>query len=419
VSSNHASAGTQSYGYNHANQRVFVRNANTVTYYLYGLGGERLMEFQETCTSGACTSYTETQRWIYFAGRKMFQKTGTALKAITPNRLASEAKHFPYGETNGPPPADTKDYFATYRRDGTGLDYAWNRYYSPTMGRFTTADPYAGSISPSNPMTWNSYAYAENNPANLTDRTGLLADICADMDENWFHCQPRGNAFNWSAIYPVYWNNPYQDGRWEQWGWAVVTHYGPKQGGAGGGGIPPVTQAPKRGIRRGDDDWQKAFQAINTALDVVKKLSLADDSDCSQLFDAVGVSASAFVGAVNSLQVINGSGSAYPFWMLARQNKDILIFKAFHRNYPGSVGSRLNRGTNVTAVAETPGNLVFFNPSIVNSPDLSTSDRAGTVTHELFHNITGLLDSQLQERLGLPTDQPSGNISELITRKCF
>jgi RHS repeat-associated protein len=170
TTSNHASAGTQSYGYNHANQRVFVRNGNTVTYYLYGLGGERLMEFQETCTSGACTSYTETQRWIYFAGRKMFSKTGSTLKAITPNRLASEAKHFPYGETDGTPPGDTKDYFATYRRDGTGLDYAWNRYYSPTMGRFTTADP--GPYDYMKPERLNLYVYSGNNPVNLHDPNG-------------------------------------------------------------------------------------------------------------------------------------------------------------------------------------------------------------------------------------------------------
>jgi RHS repeat-associated protein len=104
----------------------------------------------------------------------MFSKTGTTLKAITPNRLASEAKHFPYGETDGTPPADTKDYFATYRRDGTGLDYAWNRYYSPTMGRFTTADPYEGSVSLGNPHSWNRYTYTDNNPVNYLDPTGLL-----------------------------------------------------------------------------------------------------------------------------------------------------------------------------------------------------------------------------------------------------
>ncbi|MCZ2155770.1 MAG: hypothetical protein LC114_18035 [Bryobacterales bacterium] len=89
VTSNHSGAGTQSYGYNHANQRVFVRNGNTGTYYLHGLGGERLMEFQETCTGTACSGYQETQRWICFAGRKMFSKTGSTLKAVTSGRLGS------------------------------------------------------------------------------------------------------------------------------------------------------------------------------------------------------------------------------------------------------------------------------------------------------------------------------------------
>lgn len=122
VTSNHSGAGAQSYGYNHANQRVFVRSGNTVTYMFYELGGERLMEFQETCTGGACSGYQENQRWIYFAGRKMFSKTGATLKAIAPTRLASEAKHFPYGETEGAPPSDTNDYFTTCRRDATYLD---------------------------------------------------------------------------------------------------------------------------------------------------------------------------------------------------------------------------------------------------------------------------------------------------------
>ena len=175
VSPRHSKAGNQIYGYNHAMQRApksgpdGVSNGNTVTYYLYGMSGERLMEFQETCTSGACTSYTENQRWIYVAGRKMFSKTGSTLKAITPNRLASE--------TQGTPPADTTDYFATDRRDDTGLDYAMNRYDSPTMGRSTTADPYAGSASPTVPETWNRYSYVNNNSVSATDPTGHFLEL--------------------------------------------------------------------------------------------------------------------------------------------------------------------------------------------------------------------------------------------------
>lgn len=174
VESNHASAGTHYYGYNQSNQRVFERKGTAVTYYLYGMGGERLMEMKETC-SGSCTAYTEAQRWIYFAGRKMFSKTGSTLKAVTPNRLASEAKHYPYGETQGTPPSDTKDYFATYRRDDTGLDYAWNRYYSSTMGRFTTADPYGGSAKLTVPQSWNRYSYVENNPTSYYDPSGTTS----------------------------------------------------------------------------------------------------------------------------------------------------------------------------------------------------------------------------------------------------
>ena len=37
------------------------------------------------------------------------------------------------------------DKFATYYRDGTSLlDYARNRYYSSTLGRFMSADPLPG-----------------------------------------------------------------------------------------------------------------------------------------------------------------------------------------------------------------------------------------------------------------------------------
>jgi RHS repeat-associated protein len=40
-----------------------------------------------------------------------------------------------------------RDKFATYYRDSTtGLDYAQNRYYANTLGRFTSPDPYVASI---------------------------------------------------------------------------------------------------------------------------------------------------------------------------------------------------------------------------------------------------------------------------------
>ena len=70
---------------------------------------------------------------------------------------------------------------ATYNRDGlTGLDYAQNRYYASTYGRFNTSDP-AGTaaVDVDDPGSWNSYAYAGNDPLNFNDPSGLLR--CGDI----------------------------------------------------------------------------------------------------------------------------------------------------------------------------------------------------------------------------------------------
>jgi RHS repeat-associated protein len=56
----------------------------------------------------------------------------------------------------------------------TGLAAAAYRDYSATSGRWLTPDP-AGlaAVDPSNPQTWNRYAYVTNNPVNFTDPLGL------------------------------------------------------------------------------------------------------------------------------------------------------------------------------------------------------------------------------------------------------
>lgn len=55
----------------------------------------------------------------------------------------------------------------------TGLDYFQARYYSPVQGRFTSADPGNAGADPSDPQTWNGYAYVDNNPMANVDPDGL------------------------------------------------------------------------------------------------------------------------------------------------------------------------------------------------------------------------------------------------------
>ena len=72
------------------------------------------------------------------------------------------ARYYPYGEEQTVSTQD-REKFATYYRDqSTGLDYAQNRYYANTLGRFTSPDPYNASAGANKPGSWNRYAYDRN-----------------------------------------------------------------------------------------------------------------------------------------------------------------------------------------------------------------------------------------------------------------
>jgi RHS repeat-associated protein len=57
---------------------------------------------------------------------------------------------------------------------GTGLyDFLYRRYH-PVQGRWISPDPAGlGAVDPSNPQTWNRYAYVVNNPMMMIDPLGL------------------------------------------------------------------------------------------------------------------------------------------------------------------------------------------------------------------------------------------------------
>jgi RHS repeat-associated protein len=103
---------------------------------------------------------------------------------VIQDRLGSVGKYYPYGEErNSPQLPNDQVKFATYTRDSaTGNDYADQRYYTSVLGRFMTPDPYMatakGAMNPTDPQSWNHYAYAGSDPANRNDPTGK--DFCDD-----------------------------------------------------------------------------------------------------------------------------------------------------------------------------------------------------------------------------------------------
>ncbi|MFC1953472.1 RHS repeat-associated core domain-containing protein [Chloroflexota bacterium] len=64
----------------------------------------------------------------------------------------------------------TDKLFTGQRLDGTGLYYYNARYYDPSIGRFISADIIIPN--PSDPQSYNRYAYVLNNPLKFVDPSG-------------------------------------------------------------------------------------------------------------------------------------------------------------------------------------------------------------------------------------------------------
>lgn len=168
---------TEYYQYHPGGARVWKYTAGappSSTFYLYGPSGQMLAD-----TSG--------NEYVYFAGRQMyamnawkgtvqyFDRLGTKRKWEGWGQSAGSISYYPFGDRTGAGTNST-EFASTYRDASSGLDYAINRYYSSSMGRFLSADPYMASGGPSDPQSWNRYGYGANDPVNRYDPTGLMAD---------------------------------------------------------------------------------------------------------------------------------------------------------------------------------------------------------------------------------------------------
>jgi RHS repeat-associated protein len=193
------SGGTEYYGYAADNKRMWRLKLDGATeeWTLYGKSGERIGVYQWTGLqeqfdnqgnwTGDTAGFTALRTSLWFDGRLM-QENGTWVLGdrLGTNR-AGGARFLPYGEETSST-ANDRTKFASYNRDGfTGLDYADQRYYASTYGRFNTPDPYAGSAGLGIPSSWNRYMYVLGDPVNLTDVKGLYVDCdgddCSEADD--------------------------------------------------------------------------------------------------------------------------------------------------------------------------------------------------------------------------------------------
>ncbi|MDQ3806520.1 MAG: DUF4214 domain-containing protein, partial [Acidobacteriota bacterium] len=172
------------------NSSLVTQEGATRTYYARA-GASIIAQYGETDGTATASSPQWSKNYIYLDGRLLAtqqpsgageqveyhhpDRLGTRLVSNAANTSFYEQATLPFGtglsaESTG---ASNRRFTSYDRSPATGLDYAVNRYYDSTQGRFTQADPIGmGAADLDNPQTLNMYAYCGNDPVNNVDPDG-------------------------------------------------------------------------------------------------------------------------------------------------------------------------------------------------------------------------------------------------------
>jgi RHS repeat-associated protein len=122
-------------------------------------------------------------------------------------------------------------YGLTERDDATGLDHTWFRKNENQAGRWTSPDPYNGSMSLGNPQSFNRYSYVGGDPTNFVDPSGLVVCYIDGFQANCgtaFHLvQSGGGRVSWETVdwLDVIPNYGWVDDKWTEIGQTL--HFNP------------------------------------------------------------------------------------------------------------------------------------------------------------------------------------------------
>ena len=326
------------------------------------MSGQTLVKAFVALPAGAQAVYTTTGGQASLAYYRHADWLGSSRLASTPNRtMYSDTAIAPFGETYAGAGANDVSYTGQNQDTAAG-DYDFpDRECGSVSGRWPSPDP-AGlaAVDPSDPQTWNRYAYVRNSPLQNTDPLGL---DCWGIQESYYY----NNVLQWQGIIASW-----CDG-------------GGGDSSAGGGGLPPGlaptnTQPPPPVPCTLSVTMNNQIAGLNGSLTAIE----------NQVNSALGPYVNVDFG-------------------FALTTPNTLTITNLPNNMPVNGGNTDDLGDTIGAQGSQQP-FVWYNRITANFPGASKSQLInviGTVgAHELWHAVTGLPEE-------LYTQNPTDNLMSL------
>jgi RHS repeat-associated protein len=208
---------TASYAYDASGRRIQKTTGSTTVYMAYDLSGHMQAEYTSATVNRFEVYQPDNGRHLvtYEYSNTLFDfqdQVGTDQLKITQTGDSNYESdgNFPFGDHQigwGGVYLAGGTHFTGMNTDSeTGLSHAWFRQYSSTQGRWMMPDPGGQEVvDPTNPQSWNQYAYVMNNPTNFIDLVGLE---CYAYDAGG-NCTNSGGSFGNLATMGG-WADPFQ-----------------------------------------------------------------------------------------------------------------------------------------------------------------------------------------------------------------